>query len=161
MIIESVHVKNFRSILDEMLYCEQLTALVGANGSGKSSFLYAIGLFYNTSPNLEKEDFYGEDISKEILIALTFKDLDKEKEIFCNYIQEDKLKVEKVFTYNNGKITAKYYGFGFRNLEFKEIRSLLAEKGQLKKTKEVYGLLQNKSKYVSLPVWTTIKNAQI
>ena len=107
MIIESVHVKNFRSILDETLNCEKLTALVGANGSGKSSFLYAIGLFYSTSPKLEKEDYYGEDVSKEIIIAITFNSFDKEKETFCNYIQGEKLKVERIFNYDNGKITAK------------------------------------------------------
>jgi AAA15 family ATPase/GTPase len=161
VIIESVHVKNFRSILDEILGCEQLTALVGANGSGKSSFLYAIGLFYSTSPKLEKEDYYGEDTSKEIIIAVTYKDLDKEKETFRSYIQGEKLKVEKVFTYNNGKINAKYYGFGLRNPEFKEIRSSLAEKGQSKIAKEAYELLRIKSEYISLHSWTTIKNAQI
>ena len=39
MLIQNVHVKNFRSILDESLPCDSLTALVGRNGSGKSSFL--------------------------------------------------------------------------------------------------------------------------
>jgi len=147
--------------LDETLNCEKLTALVGANGSGKSSFLYAIGLFYSTSPKLEKEDYYREDVSKEIIIAITFKDLDNGKEIFCNYIQGEKLKVERIFNYNNGKITAKYYGFGLRNPEFKGIRNLLAEKGQSKKAKEVYESLLSESKYKSLPSWTTIKNAHI
>ena len=42
MILESVRVQNFRSIKDATLYCDKLTALVGANGSGKSSFLKAI-----------------------------------------------------------------------------------------------------------------------
>jgi len=32
MIIREVHVKNFRSILDELLPCNCLTALVGRNG---------------------------------------------------------------------------------------------------------------------------------
>ena len=54
MIIESIHIKNYRSILDEKINCEELTALVGANGTGKSSFLRAIGLFYNTSPTWYK-----------------------------------------------------------------------------------------------------------
>ena len=144
-----------------MLYCEQLTALVGANGSGKSSFLSAIGLFYSTSPKLEKEDYYGEDVSKEIIIAITFKNLDEEKETFCSYIQGEKLKVERVFNYVSGKITAKYYGFVLRNPEFNEIRNLLAERGQSKKAKDVYENLLSKSKYDLLPSWTNIKNAQI
>lgn len=159
MIIESVHVKNFRSILDETLYCEQLTALVGPNGSGKSSFLHAIELFYSTSPNIEKEDYYGEDISKEIAISVTFTDFDGEKRILSKYIQSEKLKVERIFNYNNGKIISKYYGFCLRNPDFKEIRLLLAVKGQSKKAKSVYEeSIKIKSEYSSLPPWTNIKD---
>ena len=43
MLIQNVQVKNFRSILNESLPCDSLTALVGRNGSGKSSFLNAPG----------------------------------------------------------------------------------------------------------------------
>ena len=55
MIIESINIKNFRSILDEVLYCENLTVLVGTNGAGKSSFLHGLDLFYNASPKIEPE----------------------------------------------------------------------------------------------------------
>jgi putative ATP-dependent endonuclease of OLD family len=47
-----VKAENFRSILDETIACDSLTALVGANGSGKSAFLRAIDLFYSTTPKL-------------------------------------------------------------------------------------------------------------
>ena len=53
MIIESMNVKNFRPILDETLDFEQLTALVGTNASGKSTFLRALELFYSTSQKFD------------------------------------------------------------------------------------------------------------
>lgn len=79
MIIESIYIKNYRSVLEETLYFDNLTALVGANGSGKSSFLHALELFYGQSPKVESEDFYNEDITKDIIIAITFKELKEEK----------------------------------------------------------------------------------
>jgi predicted ATP-dependent endonuclease of OLD family len=52
MKMQSVHVRNFRSVLDETLACAELTALVGANGSGKSAFSRALDLFYTPSPRI-------------------------------------------------------------------------------------------------------------
>jgi len=46
MILHSVDVKNFRSILKETMLFDSATALVGANGTGKSSFLHALNIFY-------------------------------------------------------------------------------------------------------------------
>ena len=65
-----MRVLNFRSIKDETLECDALTALVGANGSGKSSFLRALELFYSPTPRVDTDDFYAGDISQEITIAL-------------------------------------------------------------------------------------------
>jgi len=42
MIIEEVHVKTFRSILDQLLPRDCLTALVDRNWVGDSSFLLAM-----------------------------------------------------------------------------------------------------------------------
>ena len=96
MIIESIQVKNFRSILDEVLFCESLTALVGANGSGKSSFLRGLDLFYSPSPQIDSEDFYNGDTTTEIIVDVTFKNLSEEsKKLFSNYIQGEKLTVER------------------------------------------------------------------
>lgn len=78
MIIKAVHVKNFRSILDERIDCDNLTVLVGRNGTGKSSFLRALQMFYDPKASVVAEDFYAEDTSKEIEIAVTFTDLSTE-----------------------------------------------------------------------------------
>jgi len=75
MIIQSVHVKNFRSVLDEQISCSDLTAIVGPNGAGKSSFLRALELFYDASARVDVGDFYNEDTNEEIVIGVTFRDL--------------------------------------------------------------------------------------
>lgn len=69
MKIDKVHVRNFRSIKDEILNCMNLTALVGPNGSGKSSFLKAIELFYNPSPKISEDDFYDRNTDIDIEIS--------------------------------------------------------------------------------------------
>lgn len=75
MIIESIFVSQYSSILEENLYCEDLTVLVGSNGYGKSSFVKVLNLFYTISPKVALEDFYNNNMNREIVIAVTFKDL--------------------------------------------------------------------------------------
>lgn len=153
MIIESVHVKHFRSILDENLECEQLTALVGANGSGKSSFLRALELFYSQSPKVDKDDYYNQDTSKEIVVSITFKDLNEEKEIFSSYIRDEKLNVERVFSWSDGRVIAKYHGFCLQHSGFNDIRAALEVSGKAKEAKESYQDLRSREDYHSLPAY--------
>jgi len=73
MIIESVEVKRFQSVVVETLHCANFTALVGANGAGKSTFLRAVEVFYTTAPSIDLEDFYNRETANEIVIGTTFK----------------------------------------------------------------------------------------
>ncbi len=61
MIVKTLHVTNFRSILDERIDCENLTVIVGRNGTGKSSFLAAMNLFYDPKATVTVEDFYARE----------------------------------------------------------------------------------------------------
>ena len=99
MNIQEVRIRNFRSILDETLPCDSLTALVGRNGAGKSSFLSALELFYNPSAKVTGADFYAEDASpdQDIEIAVTFAGLSPEaEEFFSPYIGDGLLTVTRV-----------------------------------------------------------------
>ncbi|MGD0918026.1 MAG: ATP-dependent endonuclease [Thermodesulfobacteriota bacterium] len=153
MIIESMNVKNFRSILDETLNFEQLTALVGTNGSGKSTFLRALELFYSTSPKFDIEDFYNGNTSKEASVAITYKELSEAaKEKFRNYMQGDKLTVERVFTWDGSKTGSKIHGSKLQNPDFQAIR----DAGSAGDKKTAYESLRSKEEYSTLPKW---KNA--
>jgi putative ATP-dependent endonuclease of the OLD family len=94
MVIKSVRAENYRSIFDETIECDALTALVGANGSGKSAFLRAIDLFYSTTPKIIAEDFYNELTGNSIRITISFGELnDEEKSRFARYVRNDQLTV--------------------------------------------------------------------
>lgn len=157
MIIESIHVKNFRPILDEILVCDELTALVGPNGCGKSAFLQALDLFYNPSPKVDAEDFYNSDTTEEIVIRITFTNLSKEANVlFSKYSQGGKLTVERVFKCDNGKFFASYHGASLKNLEFQKIREGIAVKDRGATAKPEYEAVCAKREYVDLPAWSSL-----
>jgi len=149
MIIKEAHVKNFRSILDELLPCDCLTAVVGRNGTGKSSFLRALEIFYDPSAKVTAEDFYAEDTSQDIEIAVTFSDLTAEEQgFFSAYIDNDTLTVVRVFSLAPGRKYGTYHGMRLQNPDFGDVRSA----GGKKETTARYNeLKETNRKYSSLP----------
>jgi len=96
MIIKSIEVKNFRSIRESCLDFDSLTAILGRNGAGKSSFLKAIEIFYDIAAPITEEDFFDRDVRSAIEIRLSYGDLrDDEKQEFKPYIRDDGLLVTK------------------------------------------------------------------
>ncbi len=139
------------------MYFEKLTALVGSNGSGKSSFLRGLHLFYEPSPRIEIEDFYNRDTTTEIIITVTFRDLSPEaKAQFSSYMQGDNLTVERVFVWDDGKFTWKYHGSTLQNPAFQEIRDALAIKDRGKTAREAYERVRAREDFSSLPQWSTL-----
>jgi predicted ATP-dependent endonuclease of OLD family len=132
MIIKSVEVKNFRSIREACLDCDNLTAIVGRNGSGKSSFLYAIETFYDIAAPITEEDFSDRDTAAPIEIRVTYGDLrDDEKEEFQTYIRDNKLIVTKRISSENGHITQRYYAAALQIPQFAEIRAILGKRERI------------------------------
>lgn len=148
MIIKSLRVQNFRSILDETLPCEQMTVLVGANGSGKSSFLRAIELFYAASPKFSEEDFYAKDTSRDIEITVTFTDLDREEaNRFASYLENGDLTVVRVLSLVDAKTSAKYHGSTLQHPAFAEVR----QAGGAQQIRAKYGEIRARTGYTDLP----------
>ena len=148
MLIEKVHVKNFRSIFDETLPCDSLTALVGRNGSGKSSFLNALELFYNVSARVAVEDFYSEDLTQDIEIAVTFSGLSQEAgEFFSPYLDNDTLTVVRVFSDPQKGKSGTYHGMRLQNHDFGLVRNA----GRAMDIRRAYGTLRKTLEYSSLP----------
>jgi hypothetical protein len=148
MIIKSVQVRNFRSTLDVSVPCSELTALVGANGSGKSAFLRAIQLFYAGSPQVSPEDFYNEDTSRDIEVEITFTDLGKkESELFAAYVENGDLTVVRVLSLSNGRVSTKYHGSRLQNPEFAEVRA----QGTATELRKAYNALRGQDRYSELP----------
>lgn len=148
MIIREIRVQNFRCIKDATLPCEQLTALVGPNGVGKSAFLRALNLFYTLGADYTEEDFYDYDTENPIRVTVTFGELTpEEEELFRPYIDGDTLTVEKELTYPRGRGSEKYHGSRLQNPDFAEVRSI----SQATPKRQAYNKLSEKEQYSSLP----------
>ncbi|MCK4330607.1 ATP-dependent endonuclease [candidate division WOR-3 bacterium] len=132
MIIKSVEVKNFRSIREAILDCDNLTAIMGRNGAGKSSFLHAIDSFYDIVAPISEEDFFNRDIGASIEIRVTYSDLrDDEKEEFKPYIRNEELIVTKRILSENGRIIQQYYAAALQIPQFAEIRILPTKRDRI------------------------------
>lgn len=78
MKICSFKIQNFKTFDSEgiTLSASDLTALIGENSTGKSNVLEALDIFFNFSKTkISKQCFHHDDISKEILIEVTFEKL--------------------------------------------------------------------------------------
>jgi putative ATP-dependent endonuclease of the OLD family len=139
MRLQNIHIQNFRCIKDEEMDFDWLTAMVGRNGAGKSTFLHALNVFFNLKINLSEKDFYMEDISHDINIEVTFSELtETEKRDFSDYIIDNQLSVLKQIKYLDGKFIFKYYGYILGYERFNEIRSIGQVKPRLLKYLEIH-----------------------
>lgn len=155
MILESVRVRNFRSIKDATLYCDRLTALVGANGSGKSSFLKAIEAFHDDKARVSKDDYYKSDTRNEMSVSATFGDLSTEEAAeFSGYVNDGKLAVERVFAWDEAghKADSTLYGQQHTNPDFVDVRAAVETTEIRTKYKE----LRDSGKY-DFPSATALK----
>ena len=159
MNIREIQVKNFRSLRDATLSCDRLTAIVGRNGTGKSSFLRALELFYDQSAMATPDDFYNGDIDQDISITVTFSDLTPDAvSLFSPYVDKDTLSVTRVFSGEKRKKNGTYHGTRLRNEEFDPVRNAggaLAVRAAYKKLQ-----VDQPEKYESLPLVTKVDDAR-
>jgi AAA15 family ATPase/GTPase len=138
MIIKSVEVKNFRSIRETILDCDNLTAIIGRNGAGKSSFLHAINTFYDIFAQITEEDFFNRDTSAPIEIQVTYSDLrDDEKEEFKSFIKEDEFIITKRISFEDGRLMQRYFAAALQIPQFAKIRSISSKKEKINAWKEL------------------------
>lgn len=126
MILESIRVRNFRSIKDATLCCDRLTVLVGANGSGKSVFLKAIEMFGDNKANVTEKDYYENNTKDEMSVLATFGSLsDEATEEFSAYIHDGKLVVKCVFVWDSdaGKGNPAFSSDRYTNPDFVSVRT--------------------------------------
>lgn len=75
MAIKRLEIKGYRSIDDMKLEAEQITAFIGANGSGKSNILSALNLFYKSLTTEQREDNIfdaNNPLRNEVCIRITY-----------------------------------------------------------------------------------------
>lgn len=122
MKIGSIRIENFRCFKDETISLDEYSCFVGANGSGKSTVLHALNVFFRQFKDsqtdlskLTKEDFHHKDTSKEIRITVTFEDLSSQaQEDLSDYVRQDKLIVSAIAKYDEKSETAEVKQYGNR-----------------------------------------------
>lgn len=122
MKIESVRIQNFRGFCDETLTLGDYTCLVGRNGSGKSTVLYALNVFFrqfkDTSTDLSRlcaDDFHHQQTDSPIRITVTFTDLSETaKTDLAAYVRQGKLTVTAEATFDPATQHASVKQFGSR-----------------------------------------------
>ena len=149
MIVQSIHLKNFRSVRDESLSCDTLTAIVGRNGSGKSSFLTALDLFYDPAARAGPDDFYANATTQDIEITITFGELTEEEAgFFSKYVADGALRVTKVFAGSAVGNQGTYHGSRLQDLVFSAARNAGSRSASLAEYRE----LRTQPEYATLPV---------
>lgn len=129
MKIEKIRIKNLRAFEDEEVGFDDYTALVGANGAGKSTVLCALNVFFreveNASTNmseLDAQDFHLQNTDEPVVITVTFKDLsDAAQESFAGYARQGKLTIsaEATFDPTTGRAVVEQFGQRLGILAFK------------------------------------------
>lgn len=87
MKIQSVRIKNFRTLKDVTIPFDSVTTFIGPNGSGKSTVLRALEWYFNGKPGslVEKDCSFGA-IAENIEVQVTFTDLtDKDRDALGKY----------------------------------------------------------------------------
>ncbi len=123
MIIKHLEIQNFRTLKNVSIEFDELIAILGRNGCGKSTVLRAIDVFYDISYQANDYDYFAKDSNSEIKITVTYSELrNDELDEFSTYLTNNQLSVTKVI--NKGG--AKYFGVALQIPEFAHFRTLPA-----------------------------------
>ena len=122
MRIRKVQISNLRAIADATVEFDDYTCLVGANGAGKSTVLFALNVLFreadaqgNPLAVLAEEDFHRRDTSRPASVTVWFEQLSAEaQEDFKDYYRNGFLVVTAAATFDEAKGKAEIKQFGQR-----------------------------------------------
>jgi putative ATP-dependent endonuclease of OLD family len=160
MKLSKLRIENFRCFRDETVLFDDYTCLVGANGSGKSTVLTALRVFFGDVPGgsedlsrLQRDDFHNRDTTKDIVITLTFSGLDQEaKEQFSHYVRLEQLTVSAIGCWSEATNFAEVKRFGER-LGMRAFAEFFGAKGKIGELQAMYEKIRES--YPDLPVAKT------
>lgn len=152
MIIHKVSVRNYRCIHDETLVCEPLTALVGPNGCGKSTFLTALQLFFAVSPRIAEDDFYARECDTDIEITVTFNDVwEALQDEYSAFDHNGQMRLSRFFSHSDPRRHGAIYGWKQSVVAFRPIR----DASNATEARKRYEELVQSSPFDCLPPWTS------
>lgn len=120
--VESIHIKNFKSIADEKIELGRINVLIGSNGSGKSNILEAIAFLSTSlvSRNIDKNILFGKGVrlAKPSLMITSERGKKQEENILIDaklkngeshYINAFNISVENNFKWKSEDIFSKIF----------------------------------------------------
>ena len=119
MKIDRICINNFRSLKNVALNLNNLTMIIGSNGTGKTAMLDALGLFEHENANVVKRDF--NEPKKEIELILVLSDV-KEPIKAPEFIVKNTLTIKKSFKLEEDKPTSHCEVYKTCYAQFNEIR---------------------------------------
>lgn len=156
MKIQSVRIKNFRTLKDVTIPFDSVTTFIGPNGAGKSTVLRAIDWYFNGKPGslTEKDCSFGAT-DESIEVQITFADItDRDREELGKYAPPG------VTTFTAWKrrspdgaesLSANSKSYA----PFNEIRG----KGSAADKKAAYNELRTSDPSLGLPAWSSVDAA--
>ncbi|MBF9051274.1 AAA family ATPase [Roseobacter sp. HKCCD9010] len=137
MQIKRLRVQNYRSARDLTIDFSDLTVVLGANNSGKSTALRALEIFFEAAPKVSDEDFYQRE-GNDILVTITFSRLvEDEIEQFGSAVIDGQMTIQRVFS-TDKDINYQYAALAPVFPGFSEIRN---EKSKTKQ-RSIYSILR-------------------
>lgn len=144
MRISKVSVKNFRCLQNLELEIDQLTVLIGANSTGKSSALKALEWFFEGG-SLDQEDICGHKPDAQVSVGVTFHDLTPaDRQALGSYAAGDTATLWRTWSVKEG---IKLTGHALAYPPFEEVRS---HDGAMERRK-AYAELRNTHPELELP----------
>lgn len=151
-----IRIQNFRSLEDVSINIDDYTTFVGPNGAGKSNILTALNVFFRNKTSalpsdwiLREDDFYQKNISRPIIITLSFTELsDAAKGDFKAYYRNNELVVSAKAEWNASNGGAEVKQIGHRNV-IKEFGTFFDDSKSVAQLKAIYQDLR--SAFTELP----------
>ena len=157
MQIQKIRIQNLRAIKDLTVTIGNLAAFVGSNGSGKSTILRALKIFFD-GEKIDRNDHYNRDVRKKASITITFGNIPSSvKQHFSKYIKNGKLEIVCTPARHGDKRMTAFRGYASANPDF---AGILAEYMEGRAQKQ-YKAIVSRPEYEDLPTrWPGLKKAK-
>lgn len=156
MKIQSVRIKNFRTLKDVTIPFDSVTTFIGPNGTGKSTVLRALDWYFNGKPgSLTENDFSFGVTDEDIEVQVTFADLtEKDRNELGKYAPTG------VTTFTAWKRRAQDGSESLSaNSKSYAPFNAIREKGSAADKKAAYNELRNSDSSLGLSAWSSVDAA--
>ncbi len=152
MKIQSVRIRNFRTLKDVTIGFDNVTTFIGPNGTGKSTVLRALDWYFNGKPgSLSETDCSFGAIDEDIEVQVTFYDLtEKDREALGKYAPAE----ADTFTAWKQRLSSGVEVFSANAKGFPDFNDIKAATSATAK-KELYAELRRTRADLGLPAATT------